>query len=46
MSDSSFITMLVVLGLVWGGFATLLVHAFRRERYKQGNGPAPGDHEQ
>lgn len=31
MTDSAFITMVVVLSLVWGGFSALLVYAMRRE---------------
>lgn len=34
MTDSAFITMAVVLSLVWGGFASLLVYAMRREARK------------
>jgi hypothetical protein len=32
MTQSALITMILVLGLVWGGFATLLFHAMRREK--------------
>ena len=35
MSDNAFITMLCVLGIVWGGFAVLLGYALRREAGKR-----------
>lgn len=35
MNDQAFVTMIVVLGLVWGGFAALLAYALRRERRKR-----------
>lgn len=35
MNDQAFVTMLVVLGIVWGGFAALLIYALRRERSKR-----------
>lgn len=34
MTDHAFITMLAVLGTVWGGFILLLVHALRQEAGK------------
>ena len=34
MTDSALITMLLVLGSVWGGFILLLTYAFRRESQK------------
>jgi hypothetical protein len=36
MTDQAFLTMLIVLALVWGGFAVLLVSALRREKHKRG----------
>lgn len=36
MSDGSIVTMLVICGLVWGGFAALLVRALLRERGRDG----------
>jgi heme/copper-type cytochrome/quinol oxidase subunit 2 len=35
MTDSAFITMMVVLSLVWGGFSALLFYAMRRESRKR-----------
>ncbi|MFZ1729666.1 MAG: MetS family NSS transporter small subunit [Bacteroidota bacterium] len=35
MTDNAFITMIVVLTLVWGGFAALLTYAVRRESRKR-----------
>jgi hypothetical protein len=35
MTDSAFITMLVVLVIVWGGFAGLLAYALRQESRKR-----------
>lgn len=34
MTDSAFITMIIVLSLVWGGFGILLTYAIRRESRK------------
>ncbi len=35
MTDHALITMLVVLGTVWGGFLLLLARALRRESRKK-----------
>ncbi|MEM9597752.1 MAG: MetS family NSS transporter small subunit [Acidobacteriota bacterium] len=35
MTGTAIATMVVICGLVWGGFATLLVRAMRREGQKQ-----------
>lgn len=44
MNDQAFVTMIVVLGLVWGGFAALLTYAFLRERRKRADrNPQDGD---
>jgi hypothetical protein len=32
MSTSGWITMIMIVGFVWGGFAVLLVAALRKER--------------
>jgi hypothetical protein len=37
MNTSAVITFVVVAGLVWGGFALILVTAVRRERRKRAN---------
>lgn len=42
MQAQTWITMLVILGFVWGGLAVLLVTAFRREKGKGGGGPDRG----
>lgn len=36
MSGAALVTMIVVCGLVWGGFAAFLVRALRRERGRGG----------
>lgn len=39
MSAKAVVTMVLILGFVWGGFLLILVTAFRRERAKgRGNG--------
>jgi len=41
MNDSAFVTMLVVLGIVWGGFLLILGYALKREAGKRrGSDPA------
>ena len=34
MSTAGWITMIVILGIVWGGFATILATALRKESHK------------
>ena len=34
MSDGAIITMILILGIVWGGFLLLLIYALRREAGK------------
>lgn len=34
MTEQAFLTMLAVLGSVWGGFSLLLLYALRRESRK------------
>jgi hypothetical protein len=34
MTDAALLTMIAVLGSVWGGFVSLLILAFRRESRK------------
>jgi hypothetical protein len=36
METSTWITMILILGLVWGGFGFLLVKALRKESSKRG----------
>ncbi len=46
MTDQAFITMIIVLGGVWGGFALLLTFALRRESRKRAHDEgksAPGN---
>jgi LPS O-antigen subunit length determinant protein (WzzB/FepE family) len=41
MQTSTWITMAVIMGVIWGGFAVLLVTALRKEsakRERQGSG--------
>lgn len=38
MTTSSWITMLVVIGFVWGGFSLVLLTAIRKETGKQSDG--------
>ena len=40
MQTSSWVTMLVIMAIVWGGFAFLLTLALRKERVKQDEGEA------
>ncbi|MCP4658946.1 MAG: methionine/alanine import family NSS transporter small subunit [bacterium] len=35
MTTTAIVTMVLICGLVWGGFATILVFAIRRERRKR-----------
>ena len=42
MQTSSWITMIVIMGIVWGGFAMLLTTAFRAESGKQHDEDAGG----
>ena len=37
MSGTAIATMIVICGLVWGGLASLVVYAFRRESRKKAN---------
>jgi hypothetical protein len=37
MTAATWITMLVVLGFVWGGFSAVLLTAVRKESGKQGD---------
>jgi len=37
MASSSWITMIVVMAFVWGGFATALLLAVRKESRKRGD---------
>ncbi len=43
MTTTAIVTMVLICGLVWGGFALLLVRAVRRESSK--NPGAPGRYE-
>jgi hypothetical protein len=36
MQTTTLVTMIVIMGIVWGGFATLLTIALRSEREKRG----------
>ena len=54
MTEQAIITMTIVLGGVWGGFALLLTYALRRESRKRireeentapGNDSTPKEHE-
>lgn len=45
MTDQAIITMLIVLGGVWGGFALLLTYALRRESRKRTLGEERAAHE-
>lgn len=38
MEPTGWITMLVIMGIVWGGFGYLLVKAFRKEAGKRSGG--------
>lgn len=38
MSDTAIVTMVVILGFVWGGLAVILTLAIRKEREKQRGG--------
>lgn len=38
MSATAIVTMVVILGFVWGGLALILVTAIRKERQKQRDG--------
>ena len=38
MTTSTWITMLVVIGFVWGGFSLVLLTAIRKETGKQSDG--------
>jgi len=40
VSAAGWLTLAVVCGFVWGGFATLLLRALRRERHKRDGGGA------
>lgn len=42
MSGQAWVVMVLTCGLVWGGFAVLLVHAARREAAKRRTPPSPG----
>ena len=36
MQTTTLVTMIVIMGIVWGGFVTLLAIALRSEREKRG----------
>jgi len=36
METATLVTMILVVGTVWGGFATVLVTALKKEKQKQG----------
>jgi len=38
MQTSTLVMMIVVLGIVWGGFLALLVHSMRAEKKRQAGG--------
>jgi len=38
MQASTWITMILILGIVWGGFGLLLARAFRKESAKRRGG--------
>ena len=38
MTTNTWITMIVVMGFVWGGFATVLLTAIRKESGKSSDG--------
>lgn len=40
MSATAIVTMVVILGFVWGGLAVILTLAIRKERQKQRDGRA------
>ena len=42
MTTAATVTMIVICGLIWGGFAALVVHALRRE---SGRGERPEESE-
>lgn len=42
MTTATWITMIVILGFVWGGFAVVLTTAVRKESVKGGSAPGAG----